>query len=77
MANPTPKKAPRVGDVVLWIDQYGVGKPATVLEVHTPDKPDSILNLFVVTVPRQWVAMNVQAGDTPGCWKRRAGWQQS
>ena len=75
MANPAPKKAPRVGDVVLWLDENLVGKPAMVLEAHTPDKPDSILNLFVVDVWRQFVMTNVHAGDAIGCWKRRAGWQ--
>mgnify|MGYP001615881358 FL=1 len=64
-----------MGDVVLWLDENLGGRPAIVMEVHTPDRPDSILNLFVMTVQQQFVMTNVLAGETTGCWKRKAGWQ--
>ncbi len=73
---PRPKReptlaAPGAGDTVYWRDRNNIPRPAIVLEIHQPANPDSLLNLYVLTVQRQWVESNVPRGVGPGLWERR------
>lgn len=72
---PRPKAAaapdpPKVGDVVLWLDEYRAGRPALVLEAW-PTGSEWLVSVQVFTVSGSFVRQAVPPGETTGCYRRR------